>query len=193
MKKPFSNALVALLFATIFLASCSHFGNLDVQKRHYNKGFYVHHSEKPNAVSTEEKTVTIASFDAPVQQAQEQVAAPAPAEQLQAPAATQQQPTVISHHALRPVVKAKAADRAAMVSPVKAEAPAIVAQAKKAPVQSSGNPDKGLLIVLAIFIPWLAVGLATDWDVKQLVINLLLCLTCIGGIIHALIVVNRNA
>jgi len=32
-----------------------------------------------------------------------------------------------------------------------------------------------LLYVLCFFIPFLAVGLATDWDVKDVVINLLLC------------------
>ncbi|MCX7605765.1 MAG: YqaE/Pmp3 family membrane protein [Bacteroidia bacterium] len=55
-------------------------------------------------------------------------------------------------------------------------------------------PSKGLLIVLAILIPWLAVGLATDWDLKHVVINLLLGIfTCIGGIIHAIIIVNKYA
>lgn len=194
MKKPLASALAAFIFATIFLASCSQFGNLDVQKRHYNKGFYVHRSEKPTTVAAEEKNVTIASFDAPAQQSQEPVAAKqAPVEQAQAPAAVQQQPTVTTNKAVRAIAKTKVADRPATISPVKADAPAVVSQAKKAPAQSSGKPDKALLIILAILIPWLAVGLATDWDVKQLIINLLLCLTCIGGIIHALVVVNRNA
>ncbi|MDW8235620.1 MAG: YqaE/Pmp3 family membrane protein [Bacteroidia bacterium] len=55
-------------------------------------------------------------------------------------------------------------------------------------------PSKGLLIVLAIFIPWLAVGLATDWEFKHVLINILLGLfTCLGGIIHAIIIVNKYA
>ncbi|MCX7651351.1 MAG: YqaE/Pmp3 family membrane protein [Bacteroidia bacterium] len=54
------------------------------------------------------------------------------------------------------------------------------------------KPSKGLLIVLAIFIPWLAVGLATDWEFKHVLINILLGLfTCLGGIIHAIIIVNK--
>ncbi|MBK6526190.1 MAG: YqaE/Pmp3 family membrane protein [Crocinitomicaceae bacterium] len=48
-------------------------------------------------------------------------------------------------------------------------------------------------MVLCFFIPWLAVGLATDWDLKPLIFNLLWSLTCIGGIIHALVVVSREA
>ncbi|MCC7301990.1 MAG: YqaE/Pmp3 family membrane protein [Bacteroidia bacterium] len=66
-------------------------------------------------------------------------------------------------------------------------------QERKSGKKNSSGPDKGLLIVLAILIPWLAVGLVTDWEVKPVVINLLLCLTCIGGIIHAIIVVNDRA
>jgi len=51
-----------------------------------------------------------------------------------------------------------------------------------------------LLYVLCFFIPFLAVGLATDWDVTAVVINLLLCfLFWLPGVIHALIVVGRNS
>ncbi|MFT6002055.1 MAG: uncharacterized membrane protein YqaE (UPF0057 family), partial [Flavobacteriales bacterium] len=47
--------------------------------------------------------------------------------------------------------------------------------------------------VLALFIPWLAVGIVTDWDVKTVVINILWSLLCgIPGIIHAFIIVNRE-
>ena len=52
----------------------------------------------------------------------------------------------------------------------------------------------GLLYVLCFFIPFLAVGLATDWDVKTVLINLLwTCLCGIPGIIHAFIVVSKNS
>lgn len=53
--------------------------------------------------------------------------------------------------------------------------------------------NRGLLFVLCFLIPWLAVGLATDWDVQIVIYNLLWSLTCIGAIIHAIIVVNREA
>lgn len=56
------------------------------------------------------------------------------------------------------------------------------------------KPSKGLLIVLAILVPWLAVGLAIDWELKHVIINLLLGMfTCLGGIIHAIIIVNKHA
>lgn len=44
------------------------------------------------------------------------------------------------------------------------------------------------LILLAILAPTLAVGIATDWDPDQILINLLLSSLClIPGIIHAII------
>jgi uncharacterized membrane protein YqaE (UPF0057 family) len=56
------------------------------------------------------------------------------------------------------------------------------------------GPSTGLLYVLCFFIPFLAVGLATDWDVKTVVINILwTCLCGIPGIIHAIIIVGRNS
>jgi uncharacterized membrane protein YqaE (UPF0057 family) len=56
------------------------------------------------------------------------------------------------------------------------------------------GPSTGLLYVLCFFIPWVAVGLATDWDVKTVVINILWTFLCgIPGIIHAIIIVGRNS
>jgi len=50
-----------------------------------------------------------------------------------------------------------------------------------------------LLYILCFFIPFLAVGIATDWNIGTVLINLLLCLLFfLPGIIHALIVVSRN-
>jgi len=47
--------------------------------------------------------------------------------------------------------------------------------------------------VLALFIPWLAVGIVTNWDVETVVINILWTLLCgIPGIIHAFIILNRE-
>ena len=57
-----------------------------------------------------------------------------------------------------------------------------------------GDVPTGLLYVLCFFIPWLAVGLATDWDLKKVIINILWTMLCgIPGIIHAFIVVSKNS
>jgi uncharacterized membrane protein YqaE (UPF0057 family) len=58
---------------------------------------------------------------------------------------------------------------------------------------NSSKNDAILYYILAFFIPFLAVGLVTNWDMKKVVINILLTLLCgIPGIIHAFFVVSRN-
>jgi uncharacterized membrane protein YqaE (UPF0057 family) len=62
---------------------------------------------------------------------------------------------------------------------------------------TSHNPNDDdmllLLYVLAVLIPFVAVGIVTDWDVTDVIINLLLCILCyIPGIIHAFIKIRDN-
>ena len=67
---------------------------------------------------------------------------------------------------------------------------------KKALKSQSKSDDVpvGLLYALCFFIPFVAVGLVTDWDTKEVIINILLsCLCGIPGIIHAFIVVSKNS
>jgi uncharacterized membrane protein YqaE (UPF0057 family) len=70
-------------------------------------------------------------------------------------------------------------------------------KALKKAVKSQKKSDDvpiGLLYVLCFFIPFIAVGIATDWDVTTVIVNLLWTLLCgIPGIIHALIIVGRNS
>ncbi len=48
------------------------------------------------------------------------------------------------------------------------------------------------LILLAIFAPTLAVGIATNWDPDQVLINMLLTALCfIPGIIHAIVQASK--
>jgi len=50
-----------------------------------------------------------------------------------------------------------------------------------------------LLYVLCFFVPFIVVGIVTDWDIPTVLINLLWTILCgIPGIIHALIIVSRN-
>jgi uncharacterized membrane protein YqaE (UPF0057 family) len=67
---------------------------------------------------------------------------------------------------------------------------------KKALKSQSKSDDVpvGLLYALCFFFPFVAVGLVTDWDVKEVIVNILLtCLCGIPGIIHAFIVVSKNS
>lgn len=48
-----------------------------------------------------------------------------------------------------------------------------------------------LLYVLAVLIPFVAVGIVTDWDLKTVLINILLLILCyIPGVIHAFIIIR---
>lgn len=61
---------------------------------------------------------------------------------------------------------------------------------KHFPAEGAGGekPDKSVYIILAIFISFVGVGLATDWKGNDWIINLILSLLCwIPGVIHALI------
>lgn len=56
------------------------------------------------------------------------------------------------------------------------------------------GPSTGLLYLLCFLIPFVAVGLATDWDINKVLINILWTFLCvIPGIIHAIIIVGRNS
>jgi uncharacterized membrane protein YqaE (UPF0057 family) len=59
---------------------------------------------------------------------------------------------------------------------------------------ANNNDDELILLyLLAILIPFVAVGIVTDWDLTDVVINLLLCLLCyIPGVIHAFIKIRDN-
>jgi len=90
----------------------------------------------------------------------------------------------------------------ALVTPQKIEnqhelkAIAKVTAEKKAASNTPANDTDDeliLLYLLAILIPFVAVGIVTDWDLTDVVINLLLCLLCyIPGVIHAFIKIRDN-
>lgn len=64
---------------------------------------------------------------------------------------------------------------------------------QKANGSSSKDVDTTLLYILCFFIPVVAVGLVTDWDINKVLISLLLSLLCwFPAVIHAFITVNDN-
>ena len=66
---------------------------------------------------------------------------------------------------------------------------------KKAVKSQTKNDDipVAVLYILCFCIPFVAVGLVTDWDTNQVLVNFILTLLCgIPGIIHAFIVVSKN-
>ena len=70
---------------------------------------------------------------------------------------------------------------------------AINKNSNTATVSETQDVNVLLLYILCFFIPFLAVGIVTDWNIGTVILNLLLCLLFfIPGLIHALIVVSKN-
>lgn len=81
------------------------------------------------------------------------------------------------------------------VNKISKEEKQTIKKAVKAIKKESKKDDDMLILlyILCVIIPPVAVGLATDWDLKTVVINLLWCFLCgLPGIIHAFIVVSRE-
>ncbi|MGL4598684.1 MAG: YqaE/Pmp3 family membrane protein [Bacteroidia bacterium] len=184
---------IGTLLAIVAVGLSFTFSSCTVEKRQYVKGYHIDWFNKTKTTEAKEQVA--------VNQTKENATSPAIEEQT-----STTNPTTLNGVASKetPAVKSTSAFTSKAPTKIVATAKEFVQeqkavvkqnkQAKKGNTSKPGDkPSKGLLILLAILIPWLAVGLVTNWDVKQVVINLLLCLTCIGGIIHAIIVVNREA
>lgn len=188
----------AVLTATVLLTSCS-IDNLTIAKRRYNDGFYVHKSgaktnvdQSSQSVTTENKIetatpeVVVVENNPVVTQSGDN--ATLPVVTFSSEKTTQAVPSqtagviVISSDDEQ---GSKIEERKTTISQ------ATVASEPKA--SKGGDVPVWVLYLLAFFIPFVAVGLVTDWDVGQVLLNLLLCLLCgIPGIIHAFIVVARE-
>ena len=76
----------------------------------------------------------------------------------------------------------------------KSELKKAVKEAKKSNSSKGGGIPIAVLYLLCFLFPVIAVGLATDWDLMPMIYNLLWTFLCgIPGIIHAIIVVKREA
>jgi uncharacterized membrane protein YqaE (UPF0057 family) len=63
----------------------------------------------------------------------------------------------------------------------------------KSTLKQAPGIDKTIYIVLAIIgLSWLGVGLASDWDGSDWIVNLVLWLLCgLPGLIHALVIMKK--
>lgn len=200
MKNKFMLAVAVLVSATL-ITSCS------IEKRHYMNGYHVEwknkNSNKSSTVAVKESAQTVvAEQTVPVTEqtvavAEElniSVVAPVVENTVQETVApAQNNVSNVAAEKTNAVVSSEVVKQEVNTQDVvtKQDVKAAVKQAAKSSAPEDG-PSKGLLIVLCFLLPWLAVGLATNWKAKPLIINLLLSVTCIGAIIHAIVIVNRN-
>jgi uncharacterized membrane protein YqaE (UPF0057 family) len=101
--------------------------------------------------------------------------------------------SVVNNKKIEKVKKVVIAPKASKLKVV-ASVNKTVASSKIVKKALKNDPSTGLLYLLCFLIPFVAVGLATDWDTNAVLINLLwTCLCGIPGIIHAIIIVGRNS
>lgn len=167
----------------MLLASCQ------IERRHHLGGFYVHKNGKVS-------TTTAAKNDQVVAEVKENTATVTPAVsevQVAQPIAIAPQvastPKVRANRAMvsTPVVEEKAV-AAEVQTAVKATT--VFEKAAQREAAKGGDVDPVVLIILAIFLPPLAVYLYEGSWTKRCTVNLILTFLCgLPGMIHALIVV----
>lgn len=192
--------LLSIVAASVFVASCN--TSLTVQKKQHSNGYYVSLS------TTEKKDQKVENSVATKNQDKKAVNAEASASKQEL-SATAKAEVSRSVEAKANAEKLASAQKAVVTqegvntntttttkaSKVKEAVKAVKAVKAAAKESSKSLDDNGiLLVILAILLSPIAVGLATNWNTKDLVINILLWFFClgIGGIIHAFVVLNRE-
>jgi len=176
-------ALFIVAGAMLLLASCQ------IERRHHLGGFYVHKNGKVNSTAAAKNDQVVAGV-------QENTATVTPAVcelQVAQPIAIAPQvasiPKVRANRAMvsTPVVEEKAV-AAEVQTTVKATT--VFEKAAQREAAKGGDVDPVVLIILAIFLPPLAVYLYEGSWTKRCTVNVILTLLCgLPGMIHALIVV----
>jgi len=179
--------LFLLLISLISISSCT------MEKRHYQSGYYIDWKKNVNTASNNNKEKTdfekvsaksIVTSDVSASTSEELILTDSKVQIINSNSEVTKRNEVKSNTSHSKVtLKEK-------VKVVKA-----IHQAKKA-ASKRGDADGVptiLLYVFALILPPVAVGLVTVWDLEQTLINVALTFLCwLPGIVHAIIVVNRN-
>lgn len=180
-----------LMVAALFL-----FNSCSMEKRVYSSGYHIDwKSNTQTAKKADDRKATPVESIAQIETAQVEIPTTIAAPSM----ATNDEYASVGNSIVIPSTskfnfsaKAKSESTASTVAVSNVSKKSTFAKTGKSNKPSSDVP-LGLLYVLCILIPFVAVGLVTDWDVKTVVINLLWTLLCgIPGVIHAFIVVSRE-
>lgn len=180
--------LFLLLISLIGISSCT------MEKRHYQSGYYidwknnskntaVERTRMDNVDKINSKTIDQSQFSASTN------------EDIVLTSSKTSEVATIKTESNSNVVKASEKAKTKLTVKDKIKVVKAVNNMKKAAKRgdADGIPTV-LLFVLAVLLPPIAVGLATDWELEATLINvaLTLFLCWLPGIIHAIIVVNRE-
>ncbi len=178
--------LFLLLISLIGISSCT------MEKRHYQSGYYIDwkNSAKNTAVERT-KTDNLEKINAKTID-QSQFFASTNEDIVLTSSKTSDVATIKTEN-ISNVVKASEKAKTKLTVKDKIKVAKAVNKMKKAAKHgdADGIPTV-LLFVLAVLLPPLAVGLVTDWDLEETLINVGLTFLCwLPGIVHAIIVVSR--
>jgi uncharacterized membrane protein YqaE (UPF0057 family) len=188
--------LLSIVAVSVFAASCN--TSLTVQKKQHSNGYYVSLStteknNQKNEGSVATKNATKTSVNNQVAVKQEVVSTQVNTVAAKCEGANKVEAVSASQNAAATQQEVKTAmSKKSAVKEAEKEVKLL-----KAPVKDSSksvDDNAILLIILAILLSPIAVGLATNWNTRDLVINILLWVFCfgLGGIIHAFIVLKRE-
>ena len=192
--------LFIFILVTVAISSCS-VNNGFIQKRKYQKGYHLSMKKKTKTVDyirsdkfqlfkNNELSEAIPSKD------EFRPAAPAILKTSSSIAEEDQISTkkVIAKNETTHVLKYKAKKNHDIKNGIKNITSPSFNNNSNATSQKPNSDDMLLLLyILAVLIPFVAVGIVTDWDVTDVIINLLLCILCyIPGVIHAFIKIRDN-
>ena len=188
------------ILLVVAISSCN-INNGFIQKRKYQKGYHLSLKKKINnsdniksdeleLFKTQELTEAIASKTELSQ------GLPATFKTNSSIVQKSQNPTtkVVTNNEMIQVLKQNTKENPFVNNRIKKIASANFKNQSNTTSHNTNDDDMLLLLyILAILIPFVAVGIVTDWDVTDVIINLLLCILCyIPGIIHAFIKIRDN-
>lgn len=184
--------LLSFLFLGLLLASCS--SSIEIAKRKHRGGYYVSLSQQNKHQQNNEvlKDSEKAKKQEKISFSEKNKSLSITADELKAEKLTTKLKAVDNDQ----VNTAELKIDASKIKKHKKQLKNKLKELKKA--QKSGANDDDiyllLLVILAIFLPPIAVGLASNWDLVKLIISILLTfLFWLPGIIYALLVVFGHA
>lgn len=180
-----------IIVLAALLTSCS--TSIDIAKRQFNGGYYVNISKK-QPVHSKAITASAHSEASDAQTAadvQSSIEIAIPANEMQA-AETQ---IVAAKPAAKKPSLATSSEVIAQTTGQELETPASAMEYAKADSAESfaspsmkGRPSDLILILLCIFLPFIAVGIVDDWGTRFLISILLCLLFWLPGVIYAFVV-----
>jgi len=187
-----TSKIVLLLSAgALFLASCG--TSLTVSKKQHSSGYYVSFSKNETKTQKHGNTKTESS-ELATKKAEVKLGS-SPVNEV----ANKEVSAVssVKNNSRKAETAKSQAKTSSSSSAVKAVKMNIKKAAEKLGKKSSNSiSDRAILLyILAVLIPWLAVGLVTNWDLLPVIITLILWLTLalwIIAIIYAIYLVNKN-